>query len=193
MFKRTPINKHSNHSQNIIHCICFQLCAWGCGVPLSWPNGSRPNNLHFLLPTKHCSPLKTTHYTNIPCGIFKITENNLLILGIPQWELLKMLVGWWTTVDKCRSSLMGCLITRLLFGGGHIYPMAVRFEKKRPKKGKLNVSSQKRLTMVQYWLMRGLKLDEKNAAHPIDRTANWCIGGCWFTLSPNSSIHHSRL
>jgi len=23
----------------------------------------------------------------------------------------------------------------------------------------------------------------KNAAHPVDRTANWCIGGCWFTLA----------
>ncbi len=22
----------------------------------------------------------------------------------------------------------------------------------------------------------------KNATHPVDRTANWCIGGCWFTL-----------
>jgi hypothetical protein len=89
---------------------------------------------------------------------------------------------------------MGCLVTGLLFGGGHDYhPMAVRFEKKKAKKGKLNVSSQKRLTMVQYWLMRGLKLDERNAAHPVDKTANWCIGGCWFILSPNSSIHHSRL
>jgi hypothetical protein len=23
----------------------------------------------------------------------------------------------------------------------------------------------------------------KNVTHPVDRTANWCIGGCWFTLA----------
>jgi hypothetical protein len=23
----------------------------------------------------------------------------------------------------------------------------------------------------------------KNTAHPMDRTSNWCIGGCWFTLA----------
>jgi hypothetical protein len=23
----------------------------------------------------------------------------------------------------------------------------------------------------------------KTVAHPVDRTANWCIGGCWFTLA----------
>jgi hypothetical protein len=23
----------------------------------------------------------------------------------------------------------------------------------------------------------------KNVAHPMDRTTNWCIGGCWFTLA----------
>jgi hypothetical protein len=28
-----------------------------------------------------------------------------------------------------------------------------------------------------------LALNEKNVAHPVDRTANWCIGGCWFTLA----------
>jgi hypothetical protein len=25
----------------------------------------------------------------------------------------------------------------------------------------------------------------KNATHPVNRTANWCIGGCWFTLAQN--------
>ncbi len=25
--------------------------------------------------------------------------------------------------------------------------------------------------------------NEKNIAHPVDRTTNWCIGGCWFTLA----------
>jgi hypothetical protein len=23
----------------------------------------------------------------------------------------------------------------------------------------------------------------KKRSHPVDRTANWCIGGCWFTLA----------
>ncbi len=26
----------------------------------------------------------------------------------------------------------------------------------------------------------------KNAAHPMDKMTNWCIGGCWFTLTPVS-------
>jgi len=28
-----------------------------------------------------------------------------------------------------------------------------------------------------------LTLNEKNTAHSVDRMANWCIGGCWFTLA----------
>jgi hypothetical protein len=30
----------------------------------------------------------------------------------------------------------------------------------------------------------------KNAAHPMDRTANWCIGGCWFSLAVHFSLQH---
>jgi hypothetical protein len=31
-----------------------------------------------------------------------------------------------------------------------------------------------------WWTPSGAKW--KNAPHPVDRTANWCIGGCWLTL-----------
>jgi hypothetical protein len=32
-----------------------------------------------------------------------------------------------------------------------------------------------------WWTASGAEW--KNSAHPVDRTANWCIGGCWFTLA----------
>ncbi len=41
------------------------------------------------------------------------------------------------------------------------------------------VSSKKKWTV---WTPFGAEW--KNAAHPVDRTANWCIGGFWFTLGP---------
>ncbi len=34
-----------------------------------------------------------------------------------------------------------------------------------------------------WWTPSGTKW--KDTTHPVDRTANWCIGGCWFTLAPN--------
>jgi len=33
----------------------------------------------------------------------------------------------------------------------------------------------------------------KNAKHQVDRTANWCIGGCWFTLAHKLPVGHSEL
>jgi hypothetical protein len=42
----------------------------------------------------------------------------------------------------------------------------------------------------------GNKKKWKNAGHPVDRTANWCIGGCWFTLAlsgdvPTNGCYHT--
>jgi hypothetical protein len=59
--------------------------------------------------------------------------------------------------------------------------MQVRVLKKWSK-----VSSQKRLTVVECWLTYGKEVNEKEAnhpAHPMDRTANWCSCGGWFTLA----------
>ncbi len=34
------------------------------------------------------------------------------------------------------------------------------------------------------WTVMNLSHTEwKNADHPVDKTTNWCIGGCWFTLA----------
>jgi len=32
--------------------------------------------------------------------------------------------------------------------------------------------------------MNTFDVKRKNTAHPVDRMANWCIGGFWFTLAP---------
>ncbi len=50
------------------------------------------------------------------------------------------------------------------------------------KKKKVQWSAVKRNGL--WWTPSGA--DWKNVAHPVDRTANWCIGGCWFTLAGNT-------
>jgi hypothetical protein len=53
--------------------------------------------------------------------------------------------------------------------------MATKQKKKWSK-----VNSQKRLTVVEYWLMQGKEANEKETnhpAHPMDRTVNWCSHG----------------
>ncbi len=55
-------------------------------------------------------------------------------------------------------------------------------EKKTKKKVKWSVAKIKGL----WWTSSGAEW--KNAAHLVDRTANWCIGGCWFTLAPETGI-----
>jgi hypothetical protein len=47
-----------------------------------------------------------------------------------------------------------------------------------PKKKSTVVSSKKKWTE-----MNPIRRRMKKATHPVDRTANWCIGGCWFTLA----------
>ncbi len=32
----------------------------------------------------------------------------------------------------------------------------------------------------------------KNAVHPVDKTTNWCIGGCWFIIWDVSYHVHSK-
>jgi hypothetical protein len=62
--------------------------------------------------------------------------------------------------------------------------MAVRVGKKMVKG-----QSEKGLTVVECWLLEGKETNEKEAnhpAHPMDRTANWCRKGGWFTLAPTS-------
>ncbi len=29
----------------------------------------------------------------------------------------------------------------------------------------------------------------KNITHPLDKTTNWCIGGCWFTMATIANSH----
>ncbi len=59
----------------------------------------------------------------------------------------------------------------------------VRFTTKRPKtnpqKKNLQWSATKRNEL--WWTP--FDIEWKNTAHPVNRTANWCIGGCWFTLA----------
>jgi hypothetical protein len=45
------------------------------------------------------------------------------------------------------------------------------------------VSSKKKWTV-----MNPIRRRMKNARHPVDRTANWCSGGCWFTLAQKAYI-----
>jgi len=52
--------------------------------------------------------------------------------------------------------------------------------KNKPKKEKTNDKQGKEMDCDQ----PHLTTNEKNAAHPVDRTANWWIGGCCFTLAP---------
>jgi hypothetical protein len=33
----------------------------------------------------------------------------------------------------------------------------------------------------------------KNAAHLMDRTVNWCIGGCWFILAIQLNVQAALL
>ncbi len=57
----------------------------------------------------------------------------------------------------------------------------VRSREKRPrtKINKIQWSATKRNGLR--WTPSGAEW--KNATHLVDRTANWCIGGCWFTLA----------
>ncbi len=56
----------------------------------------------------------------------------------------------------------------------------VRSKEKRPRtKKKIQWLAAKRNGLS--WTPSGAEW--KNARHPVDRTANWSIGGCWFTLA----------
>jgi hypothetical protein len=68
----------------------------------------------------------------------------------------------------------------------------VRSREKRPrtkKKKKYNGQQQKEMDCHEPHPAP----NEKIARHPVDRTANWCIGGCWFTLAGNHNAQTERL
>jgi hypothetical protein len=54
---------------------------------------------------------------------------------------------------------------------------------KHPKNKKGQSSAAQKSWPVQCWVNTGSGTGWRNTAHPVDRTANWCTGGCWFTLA----------
>jgi hypothetical protein len=54
-------------------------------------------------------------------------------------------------------------------------------------RGKAAKNQNKKITMVnnkKKWIvMNPIRRRMKNTTHLVDRMANWCIGGCWFTLA----------
>jgi len=60
----------------------------------------------------------------------------------------------------------------------------------RVRRRGLKISHRKRLIVVQCWVNTGSGTRWRNATHPMDRTANWCTGECWFTLAHTE--HHRR-
>jgi hypothetical protein len=39
----------------------------------------------------------------------------------------------------------------------------------------VNIKKMTMMNLIWHWM--------KNVTHPVDRTTNWCIGGCWFILA----------
>ncbi len=74
--------------------------------------------------------------------------------------------GWYNTYEGKKVSRVAMCEVRSI----------KKRSRKNPKQNKIVTNNEKKWTV-----MNPSDVEWKNVAHPVDKTANWCIGGCWFT------------